>query len=56
MQKCDDQSLPVTAIIGGGTVGGRMGLGPPTFVSGGPGPPRFWLNIVTQLVLGPVIK
>ena len=25
--------------------GGRMGLGAPTFISGGPVPPRFCLNI-----------
>ena len=34
------------AIIGGGT-GGRMGLGPPLLFLGGPGPPFFFLNIVS---------
>jgi len=51
LKRCGKASFVETAFcIGGGTGGGRMGLGTPTFISGGPGSPllnfEFCLNNV----------
>jgi len=49
VKNCFLQLAAQVLTIGGGT-GGRIGLGPPTFISGGPGLPTFKFRILPKYV------